>query len=291
MSCKFEIVTDSSANLTNGIIDRYGIHILSLVFRVDEQDFQSYIKGEENDLQRFYVMMREGKAITTSCVNPEVARAGIEPLLKDGRDVLYLGFSSGLSATYQTVCSVIEELRQAYPARMIMTVDTLSASLGEGLLVTYAARMRDEGKSIMEVRDFAEENKLNLCHWFTVDDLQYLKRGGRISAAAAFIGGLLNIKPVLHVDNEGHLISVAKVRGIKKALDALVDHMDQTCFRDMKQLVYISHADYPEGAEYVANKVREKFDVEDIVIHQVDPVIGAHSGPGTVALFFLGSER
>ena len=291
MSSQFEIVTDSSANLTNDIIDRYGIHILSLVFRVDDQEYQSYAKGEENDLKKFYLMMREGKVITTSCVGPDVAKEGIEPLLKEEKDVLYIGFSSGLSATYQTVSTVIDELKEAYPRRLILTVDTLAASLGQGLLATYAARLRDEGKSIAEVRDFLEENKLHLCHWFTVDDLQYLKRGGRISAAAAFIGGILNIKPVLHMDNEGHLISISKARGIKKALDGMVEHMEQTYYRDMKQLVYIVHADYQEGAEYVAQKVREKFDVEDIVINQVDPVIGAHSGPGTVALFFLGSER
>lgn len=176
--------------------------------------------------------------------------------------------------------------------RTVLAVDTLAASMGEGLLVWYAAKMREEGASITEVRDWLEANKLHLAHWFTVDDLMFLFRGGRVSRTSAWAGTLLNIKPVMHVDDEGHLIPLEKVRGRKKSLKALVDHMAQTATSPVAdQTVFISHGDCIEDAEYVADLVRERFGVTDILINYVDPVIGAHSGPGTMALFFLASER
>lgn len=288
----FAIVTDSSCNLTEEIIDQFDLHILPLTFMVDGEEYHSYLKGEKTDLSQFYRMMREGKVITTSLPNLKESRELIEGLLKDGQDVLYLGFSSGLSGTFQAIDLILAELAAAYPERTVMSVDTLAASGGEGLLVWYAANQRAEGAGIQEVHDWVEANKLHLAHWFTVDDLMFLFRGGRVSRTSAWAGTLLNIKPVMHVDDEGHLIPLEKVRGRKKALKALVDHMAQTANAPVDaQTVFITHGDCLEDAEYVAELVRERFGVKDIMINWVDPVIGAHSGPGTMALFFLASER
>lgn len=287
----FEIITDSSANLPETLVEKYRLHILSLMFLVGDKEYYSYVKGEVTDIKKFYTMMRAGQKITTSHINRDVCTGLFESLLGSGKDILYIGFSSGLSGTYQTGHMVLEEMREKYPERKIYDVDTLAASLGEGLLVTYAARMREAGRSIEEVYQWLLDNRLNLCHWFTVDDLFFLKRGGRISSTTALAGTVLGIKPVMHVDNEGHLVPVAKVRGRKNSLDALVAHMEQTAIEPGHQTVYITHGDCMEDAEYVADLVRKKFGVKEIVINYVDPVIGAHSGPGTVALFFIGTER
>ena len=288
----FAIVTDSSSNLTEEIIDRFDLSVLPLTFMVDGEEYRSYLKGEKTDLAQFYTMMREGKVITTSLPNLQESRETIEALLKAGDDVLYLGFSSGLSGTYQAIELLLSELAGLYPERTVASVDTLAASGGQGLLVTYAAKMREQGASLTAVRDWVEDHKLHLAHWFTVDDLMFLFRGGRVSRTAAWAGTMLNIKPVMHVDDEGHLIPLEKVRGRKKSLKALVDHMEQTADAPVAdQTVYITHGDCLEDAEYVANLVRERFGVTDIMINWVDPVIGAHSGPGTMALFFLASQR
>lgn len=288
----FAIVTDSSSNLPEDIIDQHDLTVLPLTFMVDGEEYRSYLKGEKTDLSQFYTMMREGKVITTSLPNLKESRESIEALLREGRDVLYLGFSSGLSGTYQAIELLLTELAGLYPDRTVASVDTLAASLGEGLLVYYAAKMREEGASIEKVRDWVEEHKLHLAHWFTVDDLMFLFRGGRVSRTSAWAGTLLNIKPVMHVDDEGHLIPLEKVRGRKKSLKALVDHMEQMAMSPVAdQTVFITHGDCLEDAEYVADLVRERFGVSDVLINWVDPVIGAHSGPGTMALFFLASER
>ena len=287
----FAIVTDSSSNLTEEVIDQFDLHILPLTFMVDGEEHHSYLKGQKTDLKQFYTMMREGKVITTSLPNLKDSRELLEGLLASGQDVLYIGFSSGLSGTYQAIDLLLAELADAYPDRTVLAVDTLAASMGEGLLVCYAAKMREEGAPITEVRDWLEANKLHLAHWFTVDDLNHLKRGGRVSGAAAFFGTMLNIKPVLHVDDAGHLIPMEKVRGRKASLDALVAHMEKDAVDPASQTVFISHGDCRADAEYVADLVREKFGTQDIRIHSIGPVIGSHSGPGTVALFYLGRTR
>lgn len=288
----FDIITDSSSNLTEDIIDRFGLHILPLTFMVDGQQHHSYLKGEKTDLAQFYTMMREGKVITTSLPSLTDAEATMREVLDAGRDLLYIGFSSGLSGTYEAIDLLARALAPEYPDRAILTVDTLAASGGEGLLVWHAVQRQRAGASIEEVRDWLEENKLHLAHWFTVDDLMFLFRGGRVSRTSAWAGTLLNIKPVMHMDDEGHLIPLEKMRGRRKSLNALVDHMSQTANAPVsEQTVFITHGDCIEDAEYVANLVRERFGVKDIVINYVDPVIGAHSGPGTLALFFLASER
>lgn len=288
----FEIVTDSSSNLKEDMIDDFGLHILPLTFMIDNKQYQSYLKGEYTDLQQFYTMMRDGKVITTSLPNLKDSERLFRELLGDGKDVLYLGFSSGLSGTYEAIDLILKDLKKEYPNRTIRSVETFAASGGQGLLVYHAVQLAREGKSIDEVADWVIENRLKLAHWFTVDDLMFLFRGGRVSKTSAWAGTMLNIKPVLHVDDEGYLIPMEKVRGRKKSLNALVDHMRQSADRPVAdQVVFITHGDCIEDAEYVANKVREEFGVTQIEINYVDPVIGAHSGPGTLALFFLANAR
>ncbi len=287
----FEIVTDFSSNLTDELIERYRLNILSLVYRVDGKEYESYIPGKSVDYDGFYAMMREKKPVTTSLIKMDVCLDTMERLLAQGRDVLYIGFSSALSGTYQVGSMAVEQLREKYPERKIYAVDTLGASLGEGLLVYHAAQMREGGSGIDEVYQWLLDNRLHLCHWFTVDDLFFLKRGGRVSATTAVLGTILTIKPVMHMDDNGRLIPVAKVRGRKRALRALVDHMEETAIDPQNQTVFISHGDCLEDAQFVEQQVRERLGVKDVLIHYVEPVIGAHSGPGTVALFFLGTHR
>ncbi|HJB57433.1 MAG TPA: DegV family protein [Candidatus Flavonifractor intestinipullorum] len=290
---EYVIVTDSSADLSAELVEQLELSILPLAFILKGKTYRDYPDRREMPIGAIYTSLREGEMVTTAAVNVAEYQAHLEPILAAGKDVLVLAFSSGLSTTCNSARIAAQELAEAYPERKILVVDTLCASLGQGLLVWYAARMRQSGKSIEEVRDWAEANKLHLCHWFTVDDLHFLKRGGRVSAATAVVGTMLQIKPVLHVDNEGHLINMAKARGRKAALKALVDHMEQTAIDPAGQTVFISHGDCLEDAQFVAQEVSQRFGIplERIVLNEIGPVIGAHAGPGTVALFFLGKER
>ncbi len=288
----FELVTDTSSNLVDDVIERFGIHVLPLQFTVDGTAYQSYLKGEKSDLKRFYTMMREGKVITTSLPILSASDKTLRGILERGKDLLYLGFSSGLSGTFQATALLLDQLAREYPERTVLYVDTLAASGGEGLLVHKAALMASEGASIREVRDWVEENKLHLAHWFTVDDLMFLFRGGRVSRTSAWAGTMLNIKPVMHVDDEGHLVPLEKVRGRKKSIQGLFKHMEATALEPVEeQTVYITHGDCPEDAEALADLIRKRWEGIDITINYIDPVIGAHSGPGTLALFFLATGR
>lgn len=294
MTMSFELVTDSCCNLAEETIDRYGLHVLPLTFMADGEDtvYQSYLKGEKTDLSQFYKMMRDGKVFRTSLPNLSNTETLFRSLLDTGRDILYLGFSSGLSGTYEATELLAKQLRGEYPDRKIYTVDTLAASGGQGLLVWHACQHAEAGEGIDAVRDWVEGNKLRLAHWFTVDDLMFLWRGGRVSKTSAWAGTLLNIKPVLHVDDEGHLIPMEKVRGRKKSLTALLNHMEKTGTQPLAdQMVFITHGDCLEEAQWLEQQIRERFGVRDIVVNCIDPVIGAHSGPGTMALFFLASSR
>ncbi|WP_417751403.1 DegV family protein [Senegalimassilia faecalis] len=294
MTMSFELVTDSCCNLAEETIDRYGLYVLPLTFMADGEDtvYQSYLKGEKTDLSQFYKMMRDGKVFRTSLPNLSDTEALFRSLLDAGRDILYLGFSSGLSGTYEATELLAKQLRGEYPDRKIYTVDTLAASGGQGLLVWHACQHAEAGEGIDAVRDWVEGNKLRLAHWFTVDDLMFLWRGGRVSKTSAWAGTLLNIKPVLHVDDEGHLIPMEKVRGRKKSLTALLNHMEKTGTQPLAdQMVFITHGDCLEEAQWLEQQIRERFGVRDIVVNCIDPVIGAHSGPGTMALFFLASSR
>ena len=287
----FVILTDSSADLGAEMAAQLDVQVLPLSFTVQGKTFHNYPDNREMDPHAFYEMLRAGEVATTAAVNVAEYTEALEPLLQAGKDVLVLAFSSGLSATYNSSVIAVEELRQKYPQRKLFTVDTLCASLGQGLLVYLAAREREKGRSIEEVRDWAEETKFHLCHQFTVDDLHFLKRGGRISATTAVLGSMLQIKPVLHVDNEGHLINISKARGRSASIQALADKMAATAIDPAQQHVFISHGDCLDDAETLAAMLRERLGVKDIYINYVGPVIGAHSGPGTLALFYLGTER
>ena len=288
---EFVLMTDSSADLSQEMVQELGVTVLPLSFTIQGKTYRNYPDNREMDLPLFYDMLRAGELATTSAVNVAEYTQAVEPILQEKKDVLILAFSSGLSSTYQASVLAAEELREKYPDRKIYTVDTLCASLGQGLLVYLAVQEQRKGRSIEEVRDWAESTKLHLCHQFTVDDLHFLKRGGRISATTAVVGSMLQIKPVLHVDNEGRLINIGKARGRQASLKALVDKMEKTVTEEGKKTVFISHGDCRKDAVAVADMVRERFGTQDIRINYVGPVIGAHSGPGTLALFYLGTER
>lgn len=288
---EFVLMTDSSADLSQEMVQELGVTVLPLSFTIQGKVYRNYPDNREMDLPLFYDMLRAGELATTSAVNVAEYTQAVEPILQEKKDVLILAFSSGLSSTYQASVLAAEELREKYPDRKIYTVDTLCASLGQGLLVYLAVQEQRKGRSIEEVRDWAESTKLHLCHQFTVDDLHFLKRGGRISATTAVVGSMLQIKPVLHVDNEGHLINIGKARGRQASLKALVDKMEKTVTEEGKKTVFISHGDCRKDAVAVADMVRERFGTQDIRINYVGPVIGAHAGPGTLALFYLGTER
>ena len=282
------IVTDSSCDLPESLVEELGIKVIKLDFIIEGEEAQN---NDAMDAKHFYRILRTGKMITTSAVSIDRFLNEVEPYLEAGKDVLYLGFSSGLSGTYNAGAVAAGELSEKYPLAKIYTVDTLAASMGQGLLVWYAANMKKDGKSIEEVRDFVENNKMSLAHWFTVNDLFFLKRGGRVSAATAVVGSMLAIKPLLHVDNEGHLISIGKARGRKGALDGLIKAIENSVVSPETQTMFISHGDCEDEANAVAEMMKEKFNPVDVKVGCIGPVIGAHSGPGTIAVFFLGSER
>lgn len=286
----FTIITDSTADLPKEYLKEHGIPTMNLRYIIDGE---SYGYDKELDVHVFYNMMREGKMPTTSQVNPEEAKEFFMKYREESREILCISFSSGLSGTYNSARIAAQEVMEECPDTNIMVIDTLSASLGEGLLVHKAVCMRKEGKSLQETADWLEQHKLNLVHMFTVDDLNHLYRGGRVSKAAAIIGTMASIKPILHVDNEGHLIPLNKVRGRKKSLAALVDAMEQKMgdWRSQNDIVFISHGDVQEDAELVRDEVKKRFGIESFLINHVGPTIGTHSGPGTIALFFLGDVR
>jgi len=289
---EFQIVTDTGSNLLDETIQEFNLCILPWTFMVDGVEYTSYTEGEPSDLKRFYTMMREGKVITTSLPNRAKSERALRQILEDGHDLLYLGFSSGISGTYESTAAILDSLRTEYPNRKIYHCDTRAASMGEGLLVYLACCKAREGASIEETHAWVEANKFNLAHWFTVDDLMFLFRGGRVSRTSAWAGSLLNIKPVLHVDNAGCLIPMEKVRGRKKSIQALFKHMKESALKPVEdQVVFISHGDCEEDALHLADMIRSEFGCKDIRINYVDPVIGAHSGPGTLALFFMADGR
>lgn len=285
------IVTDSSADLTPALVEEHGLEVFPLSFTIQGKTYHNYPDDREMSSKDFFNLIRAGERATTAAVNTGDMTEGLAPFAREGKDILILSFSSGLSATYQSAVIAAAELSEQFPERKIYIVDTLCASMGQGMLVTLAAMEKAKGKSIEQVRDWVEENKLRVCHWFTVDDLNHLKRGGRVSAATALVGTMLSIKPILHVDNEGHLIGVGKVRGRAASLKALVDKMEELAEDPGSQTPFISHGDCLEDVLKVADDIKARFGVKEVIINNVGPVIGAHTGTGVVALFFLGKHR
>lgn len=284
----YKIITDSGCDLPQSMLAELGVPSVSLYVNFRGEDRPDSV---DEGIRELYAGLRAGEAATTSAANPENWTAVIEPILAEGYDALVLAFSSGLSTTYQSAVIAAEDLAEKYPQRQIRVIDTLSASLGQGLLVWYACKKRDEGMSLDELAAWAEEKKYQLCHWFTVDDLMYLKRGGRVSAATALVGTMLQIKPVLHVDDEGHLINVAKSRGRKASIDALATKVEQLGLPGQNDIAFICHGDCLEDAKYLEARLKEKYGVKEVFIGYTGAVIGSHSGPGTLALFFLGNHR
>ena len=284
----YQIITDSGCDLSTGLLENMDVKKvpLSVLFRGETR-----ADSVDDGIKDFYDGLRAGDIATTSAVNPEGWKTVIEPAFRAGQDALVLAFSSGLSTTYQSAVIAAQELMEQYPNRKAHVVDTLCASLGEGLLVHYACRKRAEGLTLEDLRDWVEENKLHLCHWFTVDDLMFLKRGGRISATTALVGTMLQIKPILHVDDEGHLISVSKARGRKAAIDALAKKAAELGEGFDNETMFISHGDCVEDAQYLAQILKERCDVKQVHLGHVGAVIGSHAGPGVLALFFLGKHR
>lgn len=241
----------------------------------------------------FYGKMRAGSMPTTAQVNPEEARLLFEPYLKEGKDILHIAFSSGLSGTYNSCRIAVEELREEYPDRIITIIDSLAASLGQGLLVYLTQKLKEEGADMQTAAEWAENHRKNIVHLFTVDDLNHLYRGGRVSKTTAVLGGMLNIKPILHVDDEGKLIPIGKVRGRKKSILELASLMDEKLgsHKDTCDTIFISHGDCLEDAKILAEKIKARYQINTEIINYVGSVIGAHSGPGTLALFFVGDLR
>lgn len=287
----YVIITDSSADLPDSLVKELELEVLPLSFIMDGKTYRNWPDNREMSPAEFYSKEREGIMATTNAVNVGDAADALEAVLSQGKDALVLAFSSGLSTTCNSFQIAAQELAERYPDRKVYVVDTLCASMGQGMFVYRAAKLRQEGKSMEEVRDWAEENKLRQCHYFTVDDLFFLKKGGRVSAATAVVGTMLQIKPVLHVDNEGHLINIAKARGRKASLTALVDKVGELGDDPASQTMFISNSDCAEDAQFVADEIKKRYGTKEIIINSIGPVIGAHTGPGCVALFFTGKHR
>ncbi len=287
----FTIMTDSCCDMTAAMARDLGLVVLPLSLHMGEAVYRNRLDGSEIGFSDFYSRVRSGETATTSAVSVGDFETEMRKILDEGRDILCINFSSALSATYQSASIAAGELKAAYPHREILVVDSLCASLGQGLLLWLCVQEQKRGRSLREVRDFAEATRGRICHWFTVDDLNHLKRGGRISAATALFGTMLSIKPVMHVDEGGRLVPVSKARGRKASLLALVDRMAETAMDPQDQTVFISHGDCEADARFVADEIRRRFGTENVHINYVGPVIGNHSGPGTMALFFLGKER
>ena len=284
----YQIITDSCCDFPNEAYAKLDLIKIPLVV-----EFRGQVNEDRNDdsLKEMYDGLRNGESAKTAAVNPQRWAEAIEPVLAGGEDALVLSFSSGLSTTFQSAMIAAQELMERYPDRKVRVVDTLSASMGQGLLVWYVCRQRQQGATLDEAYAWAEENKYHLCHWFTVDDLMYLKRGGRVSATTALVGTMLQIKPVLHMDDEGHLINMAKTRGRKASIDALAKKFGELGQGYDNSTVFISHGDCLEDAKYLEKVLKERYGVKEVCISYVGAVIGSHAGPGTVALFFLGSHR
>ena len=284
----YRIITDSACDM--GVyLSEWGVPSINLTLKFDGED--KIQRNDEIEPVAFYNRMREGGVAKTSAVNPEEFALVFEPILAAGEDILYLGFSSGLSTTCNSGRIAANKLAEKYPERKIVVVDSLSASAGFGMLVYLAVKKREEGATLEENAEYITSLVPRMCHWFTVDDLVYLKRGGRISPTVAFVGGVLGIKPVLHMDNEGHLVSKFKVRGRRASIKALADKLGELMTDKSQGPVFICHADCADDAALLSSMIKETYGLDTDITVFTGPVIGAHSGPGTLALFFIGNER
>ena len=287
----FVIATDSSCDLPQELVEKFELSVVPLTVTVSGEVYTNYLDGREIGFKEFYDRSRAKEEIKTSCPSLEAFESAFSEILESGRDILYIGFSSALSATTQNARIAAEELGEKNKEAKIIVVDSLAASMGQGLLIKYVAEEKAKGGTIEEIAKYAEDTKLHICHWFTVNDLMHLKRGGRISATTAIAGSALNVKPVMHMDNEGRLINVGKARGRKASLNALLEKMRETAINPKEQTIYISHGDCEDEVKEFAKLIKKEVGFKEVVINYVGPVIGGHTGPGVVALFFYGTER
>ena len=285
----YQIISDSCCDFTEQQYRENNVLCVPLTVYYNNEAHNNF--SDEASVKAFYDILRTGVTASTSAANPDDWARTMEPVLQAGQDILILAFSSALSTTYQSAVIAADELREKYPDRKINVVDTLAAALGQGLLVWNACRKRDEGLSLDELTAWLEDNKLHLCHWVTVDDLSHLKRGGRISATTALVGTMLNIKPIIHVDDEGRLINVGKCRGRKAATEFIAAKLAELGEGFDNSTVFVAHGDCPDDAEILANIVKEKYGVKEVITGYVGPVIGAHTGPGVLVVFFMGKNR
>ncbi len=285
---EFVIVSDSTVDLPREYLQAKKIPIISLSYIMDGVTYE-----EMNGLSHkaFFEKLRAGSLPTTSQINPEQAREALEPFVKEGKDILYIGFSSGLSGSYNSVRMAAEELKEEYPDSCIITVDSLCACMGEGLLLYKALELKEQGKTMEEIADWVEKNKLHICHNVTVDDLNHLHRGGRISKTTAVVGSMIKIKPIIHMSDEGKLVVIGKERGRKKSLISIVDRMEKQMQGYDNDIVMITHGDCIEDAEFVKKQIEERFDIHNVMINGIGSVIGSHTGAGVVAVFFMGDKR
>lgn len=288
---KFIIATESCSDLPIDLVKKYDIAVLPMVLELEGKTYHHYYDHREISLKTFYDKLRDKKTSTTSLVNVGEFIEFFTKLLQKGQDILYVGFSSGLSGTFQSSLIAIDMLKEEYPNQRIVAVDTLSGSLGQGYLVWRTALLREEGKTIDEIAAWLESNKLKVAHLFTVEELGTLKRGGRLSGSAAFFGTLLGVKPILRIDNEGKIAVLRKAIGRKKSLIEMVDMLKEQIVDPENQTVFIAHGDCLEEAKEVGGLIRSNVKIKDIVYSYIGPVIGAHSGPGTIAVFFMADKR
>lgn len=287
----YVIVTDSSCDLPHGLAQEMGLAVAHLNVKVEEQTFTNYLDWREIPAGDFYDLMRAEKPASTSAPSLGDFLQVMEPILEAGQDLLYLGFSSALSSTVSTGMLAAQELREKYPQRKVLCVDTLCASLGQGLFICHVWEKQQAGATLEEAYEYANWLVPHLCHWFTVNDLNFLHRGGRVSKTTAVLGTALQIKPVMHMDDGGRLTKLGTARGRKASLAALKDHLKETILEPETQTIYISHGDCLEEAQYLADLVTKEVPVKGVVFNHVGPVIGAHTGPGVIALFHIGQHR
>lgn len=287
----YQIITDATADLNDELLSGLPeVRIIPMNVQVNGREYL-FGPGGNIDCDEFYAFLRSGQFASTSQINPATYREYFEPILQEGRDLLYLCFSSGLSKTLESARMAIAELQEEYPERTILCLDTLCAAVGEGLFVMEAARKQMQGMDIHSLYNWLEEHRLNLCHWVTVDTFDHLKHGGRVSATSAAMGTLLGIKPLIHVDENGKLVAVGKPRGKKKALEALVSNMEKGWQPEISKQVIIGHGDSLEVARELRDLVAARFPEAEILIAPIGPVIGAHAGPGVMTVFSWGNNH
>ena len=287
----YVIMTDSCCDLTDQMARDLELEVLPLTMHMDGQDYPNDLAGTAISNQEFYKRIRAGKLATTSAVNVGQFQDAMRRVLESGRDIVCVCFSSALSTTYQSAVIAAEDLRAEFPEAEIHVVDSLSASLGQGLLLYLAVEQKRKGLTAAELAKWVEDNRLSVCHWFTVDDLNFLKRGGRVSATTALLGTMLSIKPIMHTSDEGKLVPVSKARGRKAAIAALLDKIETLGIHPEKQTMFICHADCEEDAKAVAQTIQDRFGTPTVHINYIGPVIGSHTGPNTMGIFFVGTQR